>query len=122
MKLGVIALAVLLFAAPVFAADLDGKWVGSLDAGGGDIQIGYTFKVDGAKLTGTTTGPDGMEVPIKDGKIEGANISFSVELDFGGMPFTLTYKGVVTGDQIKLTADFAGMPFEIVAKKEAAKK
>ena len=37
--------------------------------------------------------------------------------DFGGMPFTLEYKGVVSTDQIKLTADFMGMPFEFVVKK-----
>ena len=36
-----------------------------------------------------------MEIAIKDGKIDGANISFSITLDFGGMPFMLSYKGVV---------------------------
>ena len=29
----------------------------------------------------------------------------------------LAYKGVVSADQIKLTADFMGMPFEFVVKK-----
>jgi len=123
MKIGLIALTVLLFAVPAFAADVDGKWAGTFSGGpAGDIQIGFEFKADGAKLTGTTTGPDGAAVPIKDGKIEGANISFVVELDFGGMPFTITYKGVVAAEQIKLNADMMGMPFEFDLKKEPVKK
>lgn len=41
MKIGLIALTVLLFAAPVFAADVDGKWTGTFAGGpAGDIQIG----------------------------------------------------------------------------------
>ena len=57
------------------------------------------------------------EFAIKDGKIEGANISFNVTFDFGGMPFTLAYKGVVSGDSIKFSGDAGGMPFEVVVKK-----
>ena len=123
MKFCAVVMMFLLFAAPVFAADIDGKWAGTFSGGpGGDVQISYTFKADGAKLTGTSTGPDGTAIAIKDGKIEGSNISFSVDIDFGGMPFTLTYKGVMKGDQIKLTMDMLGMPFEFDLKKEAPKK
>jgi len=122
MKFSVIAIAVLLFAVPVFAADIDGKWSGSLTTPGGDFEVGFTLKADGAKLTGTTTGPDGTEIQIKDGKIDGANVSFTVTIDFGGMPFTIPYKGVLAGDQIKMTADMLGMPMEFVVKKEPVKK
>ena len=54
---------------------------------------------------------------FKDGKIEGANISCNVTLDFGGMPFMLSYKGVVSAGQIKFTGEAAGMPFEFTVKK-----
>jgi hypothetical protein len=107
----------LLLTVSVFAADVDGKWAGMMATPMGDIPIGFTLKADGATLTGSTTGPDGAEVPIKDGKIDGANISFSVTFDFGGMPFTLTYKGVVSADTIKFNGDAGGMPFEVVVKK-----
>ena len=107
----------LLVAVPVQAADVDGKWTGSLDTPNGAVNIGFNFKADGAALTGTNTGPDGNEIPIKNGKIDGNKISFDVDLDFGGMKFTLSYKGEVSSDQIKLTADFMGMPFEFVVKK-----
>jgi len=46
---------VLLLAAPVFAADIDGKWTGSIDAGAGPTQVIYNFKADGATLSGSTT-------------------------------------------------------------------
>src|SRR5580658_5465577 len=95
----------LLLTVSAFAADVDGKWSGSMSTPMGDIPIGFTLKAAGATLTGTTTGPDGAEIPIKDGKIDGANISFSVTFDFGGMPFTLTYKGVVSADTIKFNGD-----------------
>ncbi len=83
----------------------------------GDVPVGFTFKADGAKLTGTTAGPDGADVMIKDGMIDGANITFTITFDFGGMPFTLTYKGVVSADTIKFTVDAAGMPIDLVVKK-----
>jgi hypothetical protein len=118
MRLGVLVLGMLLFTAlPAVAADVDGKWSGTITTPNGDVPVGFTFKADGAMLTGTTTGPDGADVPIKNGKVDGSNISFVVSLDFGGMPLELSYKGVVSPAEIKLTIDFMGMPFDIVVKK-----
>jgi len=122
MRFTAILLAILILAAPVLAADVDGKWVGSIAGPGGEIPVGFTFKADGEKLSGTQTGPDGMDIPFKDGKVEGNNITFTVTIDFGGMPFTINYKGVVATEQIKLNADMFGQPFEMVLKKDAAKK
>src|SRR5262245_15006916 len=109
MRLGVLVLGLLLFTAmPAVAADVDGKWSGNITTPNGDVTIGFTFKADGTMLSGTTTGIDGMDIPIKNGKIDGSSISFVVSLDFGGMPFDLTYKGVVSPAEIKMTADFMG--------------
>ena len=116
--LGILGILGILFtAAPAFADAVDGKWTGMIDTPMGAVPVAFTFKADGTALAGSTTGPDGNETPIKAGKIEGDKISFSVDLDFGGMAFTLSYTGVVSADQIKLTADFMGMPFEFVVKK-----
>jgi hypothetical protein len=100
-----------------YAADVDGKWTGSVTGAQGDIPVAFTFKADGSSLTGTTTGIDGGEVAIKDGKVEGNTISFTVTLDFGGMPLMLSYKGVVSSSQIKMSGDAFGMPFEFVLSK-----
>ena len=109
--------AVLLAAVPAHAADIDGKWTGSLDTPMGAIQVGFNFKADGAALTGTTTGPDGSEMAIKNGKIDGDKISFVVSIDLGGMMFDLNYTGVVKPDNIVVTADFMGMPFSFTVTK-----
>ena len=116
-KVYAIVVGLMLLAAPAFAEDVDGKWTGTVSTPMGDIPVAYEFKADGAKLIGTTLGPDGGSVPIKDGKVDGNNISFGVTLDFGGMAIDLTYKGVVTPTEIKMTGDFMGMPFEFTVKK-----
>jgi hypothetical protein len=117
MKKFVLLLLVLLWAVPARAADVDGKWTGSLATPNGDVTIGFDFKADGEMLSGSTTGPDGSAIPIKNGKIDGNKISFLVSIDFGGQAVDLTYTGVVSPTEIKMTGDFAGMPFEFTVKK-----
>ena len=117
MKLRSLLIGVVLMAASAFAADIDGKWSGSIDTPNGAVNIGFTFKADGAALTGTMVGPDGAEIKISDGKVDGNKVSFNATIDFGGMPFTLTYKGEMAGTNMKLTMDFAGMPIELALKK-----
>jgi len=113
----ILTFVLVLAAAPARAADVDGKWSGSLDTPMGAVQVGFNFKADGPALTGTTTGPDGAEVPIKNGKIDGDKISFVVTIDFGGMMFDLNYTGVVGSEVTKLTIDIMGMPLSFEVKK-----
>jgi len=122
MRLLALVTMVLVLAVPLFAADVDGKWTGNVATPTGDLAVAFTFKADGEKLTGTTTGFDGSDVAISDGKVTdgGKNITFKVTFDFGGMPFVLNYKGVVSPAEIKLTGDAAGMPFELMLKKAPA--
>jgi len=115
MKYFVFAVALLLIAGIALAADVDGKWTGTIP--GMDIPVAYTFKADGATLTGTSSGPNDTTVPIKNGKIDGNNISFSVTFDMGGQEMKLDYKGVVSADQIKLSFDMMGQTTEILVKK-----
>ena len=117
MKLRAIAISMLLLAGSCLAADVDGKWSGTMNTPNGDFPVGFTFKADGATLNGSTSGPDGMEIKIADGKVNGDKISFSVTFDFGGMPFTMNYSGVVAKDQIKFTIDIFGMPVELTVKR-----
>jgi hypothetical protein len=117
VKLRAIAISILLFAGSCLAADVDGKWSGTMNTPNGDIPVGFTFKADGATLNGSTTGPDGAEIKIADGKVNGDKISFSVTFDFGGMPLTMNYSGVLANDQIKFTIDIFGMPVELTVKR-----
>jgi hypothetical protein len=56
-------------------------------------------------------------VQIKNGKVDGATITYSVTFDFGGMPLEITYKGTVAPAEITMTAEAAGMPVNFVLKK-----
>ena len=113
-----LVLALTLAAAPAFAADVDGKWAGTISTPGGDFPVAFEFKSDGTKLTGTTMSPDGMSINIKDGKIDGDKVTFGVTLDFGGMALDIAYSVVVTPTEMKMKADVAGMALEFVVKKE----
>ena len=68
-------------------------------------------------MTGTMLGQDNSQMPIKDGKIDGNNISFSVTIDMGGNQMNLDYKGVVAADQIKLSLEVMGQAMEFQVKK-----
>ena len=109
--------ALVLVAAPARAADVDGKWAGSLDTPMGTVPITFNFKADGATLNGTTGSPDGGDIAIKNGKIDGDKISFLVTLDFGGMALDLNYTGVVKPDHVDLSIDVMGMQMAVTVKK-----
>ncbi|MGD0099564.1 MAG: hypothetical protein ABSC60_04370 [Acidobacteriota bacterium] len=109
----------LIFAGLSFGADIDGKWTGSIAGpdGGQGFPVSYTFKADGNTLTGTSLGPDNGQIPIKNGKIDGNNISFSISFDMGGQEMKMDFKGVLSGDQIKMSFDMMGTPSEFVVKR-----
>ena len=117
MKLRNLAIALVLCATSVFAADVDGTSSGSISTPNGDFPVSYTFKAEGATLTGTMLNMDAAPIPVTAGKVDGNNITFTVTIDFGGMPLVFNYKGVVSGAEIKLSTDFMGMPFEYSVKK-----
>lgn len=100
------------------AADVTGKWVAQVP--GRDNQtreVTYKLKADGAALTGSMSGPQGADVAISDGKIEGDNISFSVKLEFNGNSMVRSYTGVVAGDEIKMKSQTQRGAQEFVAKR-----
>ena len=89
-----------LFAAASFAADINGRWEGTISGPNGDFQIAFNFKVEGAKLTGTVEGPNG-DIPIEDGKVDGDQISFKTH--FGDNE--VNHEGTVSGDSIQLKVE-----------------
>jgi hypothetical protein len=112
-----LALGLLLVAAPVWAADIDGKWSGSIDTPNGAVPINYELKAEGEKLTGTSSGPDGSPVAIEGGKISGNKLSFSLTIDFGAGPTKFDYTGEVSATELKLHSSFMDMPLEFTLKK-----
>jgi len=91
-----------------FAAGIDGTWTGTFSGMGGmPMTVTYNFKEDGDALTGTMSGAPGEWIPIKQGKIDGINISFEVNVNtsFGPMRmrYTNKYTGVQQGNDLILT-------------------
>jgi hypothetical protein len=97
-----------LFALAASAADISGNWKGTAEGPNGAIERTFTFKQDGAKLTGETNSQFTGKSTINDGKIEGDAISFSITANFQGNEMKIGYKGKITGDTIKLTSEFGG--------------
>jgi len=85
-------------------ADLTGKWTGTLKTPDGDeMPINYTFKVDGDKLTGVGSSPQG-DIAITDGKINGSAFSFTVS--FNGTDIKNTGKFYAEADSVGLDINY----------------
>lgn len=116
-RVRVIVLGLLLVAAPAAAADVDRRWSGMVESPMGPVPITFVFKADGDTLTGQMILADFGDIKLDSGKVEGDKISFVANMDFGGMAFQMTFKGVVSGAEIKLDLDIMGMPMALVVKK-----
>jgi hypothetical protein len=89
-------------------ADPTGTWSWTRPGrnGGPDQKMTLKLKVEGDKVTGKVTSPgrqggDPVETEIKDGKIKGDELSFTVTREFNGNTMTQKYNGKVTADTIK---------------------
>jgi hypothetical protein len=118
LVMGVLLLTGFALAADSGSAAIDGKWTGSITEA--NMEIAFKFKAEGKTLTGFHI-IQGTETAIKDGKIDGDKISFSVTINMGAET-KFEHKGVISGDQIKMTYDDgAGQKGEIIVKKEKEK-
>jgi hypothetical protein len=61
-----------------FGAAIDGKWTVETQGRNGSQTQTLTLKADGSRLTGSLDGGQGGPAEIKEGKIDGMNVSFKV--------------------------------------------
>lgn len=78
------------------AADLAGAWKGSVETQMGKTDVTITI-TPGAVLAGTAD-MGGFQGPIQQAKVEGANISFEVQIEHG----TIAFEGTVVANEMKL--------------------
>jgi hypothetical protein len=116
------AILMALFAVAGCAADVAGTWKASVETPNGSFENTFVFKVDGNKLTGTSSNQMMGETPISDGKVDGDDVTFNVVINRDGNEFKLAYKGKVTGNEMKLTITLpqGDRTFEMTAKKAAS--
>jgi hypothetical protein len=115
--LGFVTLVVLSAGAVLSAADVPGKWQGTIQGPEGDLTLVFTFTVDGETLGGTVEGPAG-QLPITKGTIKGDDLTFNVDLDAST---TITHEARVSGDSIlvKATGPWGTMEYTINRVDEA---
>jgi FKBP-type peptidyl-prolyl cis-trans isomerase 2 len=106
------------------AVAIAGKWQAEFDTQVGKQKYIYEFKVDGDKLTGQAIGDIAGEksaTEIREGKVNGAEISFVETVKFQGQDVRVDYKGKLAGDEIKFTRTVdQTIKEELVAKRVKA--
>jgi hypothetical protein len=116
-RLAAAFIAVLAIAATAFAADVNGKWVGSVDTPNGPIELTYELKADGETLTGSVTSAMGT-VALSNGKIAGEKLTYDVEIETGKITHEATVNADGTEIAVKATGDWGTA--EYVVKKVVA--
>jgi len=89
-------LLVMAFITAALAQDINGKWAGKVMD---QFDVTYTFKLDGDKLSGTTTSPDGNPIELQNCVLKGDDLSFTMAMMGNDMKLT----GKVKDDTITLT-------------------
>jgi enterochelin esterase-like enzyme len=108
------------------ATDISGTWKSEFDSQIGRQSYTFTFKQDGAKLSGNASSEIGdrkREAELKDGKIEAGTISFVEILSFQGNEIPITYTGKLSpnGNEINFVREVGEFAREeIVARREPA--
>jgi hypothetical protein len=83
------------------------------------VYVEMDLEVDGTALKGTMYNPQSGKTKIKDGKIEGDNISFYVERKFGQKEMRVVWQGLVTGEEIEFNRVIGGgRGLRVIAKRE----
>jgi len=111
-----LALALLLAAAPAFAADSPflGKWTASAVTPGGEVSetLEVTKTADGYAVTAKLVAPAPGQPeagPGTDIVLDGDKFSYKRSVDIGGNKVDITYTGVVSGDTFTGNVEIAGM-------------
>jgi hypothetical protein len=99
-----------------FGAPLIGKWELTSTSDRGTRKSILTINGD---LSGRYESFGG-EIPIKDLKLEGNQVTFAVEMGFGDRTFRLDFKGTLEGDTLKGQMTSSRGTSEITGKKMAA--
>ena len=99
-----IAICAALLAVGAWAADVTGTWKGEMNGPNGSFSLIYSFKQDGAKLTGTVTGPQGDPLTLEDGTVDAGKVHFVVNVPMNGGMKIVNDGTVKADDEISLQA------------------
>jgi hypothetical protein len=122
-----ILLGLMLSAATLNAADVTGRWSGTMEFKnpGGATESGPAYiilKQEGNKVTGSGGPNENEQYPIQNGKLEGDKLTFESVSGGNTMYFDLTVKGdQIDGDIKGSGGDGSKLTAKISVKRVAAK-
>jgi hypothetical protein len=101
-------------------SDANGKWTGSVKGpDGNNIDLAYTIKIDGNKLTGEAEAQS-ITLKLDSGIVNGNDLQFSITNPEGvNIPHTGKY--FAQGDSISMNIDYQGYKMHSTLKRAADK-
>ncbi len=82
------------------AIDVTGAWKGSFDYNGTAMAVVMNLKSAASAVTGSIEGLGSAPAEIHEGKLDGGQVSFWINVDYQGQTYPIAYKGAVNGGQI----------------------
>ena len=70
----------------------------------GPLDLTMTMTQTGASVAGTLTSQLGTQ-EISDGRVNGRNVTWTINLTIGGQSITMNYRGEVDGNRMTGSAD-----------------
>jgi hypothetical protein len=119
--IGLAAFALAFVGSALAQNDINGTWKSQFDSQLGTQKYTFTFKLDGASLTGRAISERENatnDVAITNAKIDKDKVSFSEPVKIQDNDVVVEYSGTIAGDELKLhrkVGDFA--EYDIVAKR-----
>lgn len=83
------------------ATNVTGTWKGAFDFEGNSVPLTFHLTQAGGVVTGTVEGLPTTPASIRDGKMDGDSVTFSVLTDYQGETYKLVYTGKVDADKIQ---------------------
>jgi len=122
MKTCIALLTLLVCSLSALGADITGTWKAEFNTQRGLQKYTFTLKQDGTSVTGkANVERDGekREAELKEGKVDGDNVTFVESLKIQDNELKITYNGKISGDEIKFTRKVGGFgSSEATAKRE----
>lgn len=102
------------------ARDVTGTWKGAFDFEGKSVPLMFHLTQAGGVVTGTVEGLPTTPASIRDWKMDGDSVTFSVLTDYQGETYKLVYTGKVNPEniQFKFGTDDGGWGATLTATKD----
>jgi hypothetical protein len=90
----------LVYPASLPAAEIVGTWHADSAGRRGTVKVKLTFGREGGILTGKMESPDSETADLKEIKVEGGKVSFSIRRDVRGMSMKEIWKGEFSSNDV----------------------